>query len=230
MTNILLKYLEERLRAIKEPKPKGDTGPVITISRDFGCPANLVASDLAELLTNRGDPDKEPWRVITKEILDESAKELGLEPEKIEYIFKFEKRSFFDEIIEAFSSKYYKSERKIRNTIRDVIHDFGERGRVIIVGRAGSTILQNISKALHVRLIAPLEYRIEGVSKRHQMSHRAAKKLTIEMDRKRAQLRNDFAGKRILDVDYDLVLNSKTLSSHEIVKIIEQAAELRGII
>jgi cytidylate kinase len=230
MTNILLKYLEERLKSIKEAKPKADTGPVITISRDFGCPANLVASDLADLMTKRGDPTKEPWKVITKEILDESAKELGVDPDKIEYIFKFEKRSVFDEIIEAFSSKYYKSERKIRNTIRDVIHDFGEKGRVIIVGRAGSTILQDINKALHVRLIAPLDYRIEGISKRHQMSHRAAKKLTIDMDRKRAQLRNDFAGKKILDVDYDLVLNSKTLTTEEMVKIIEKAAELRKII
>jgi len=230
MTNILLKYLEERLRTTKQPKPKADSGPVITISRDFGCPANLVASDLAEILTKRGDPSKDPWKVITKEILDNSAKELGLEPEKIEYIFKFEKRSMFDEIIEAFSSKYYKSERKIRNTIRDVIYDFGEKGRAIIVGRAGSTILHDIPNSLHVRLIAPLEYRIEGVCKRHQLSHRAARNLTMDMDKKRAQLRNDFAGKRILDVDYDLVLNSQTLSSEEIVKIIEKAAELKKLI
>jgi len=193
MVNILLKYLEERLKTVKEHKPIVAEGPVITISRDFGCPANLVASDLAELLTKRDDPSKEPWKVITKEILDESAKELGLDPEKIEYIFKFEKRSVFDEIIEAFSSKYYKSERKIRNTIRDVIHDFGGKGRVIIVGRAGSTILHDVPRSLHVRLIAPLDYRIEGVSKRHQISHRAARRLTVDMDRKRAQLRSTAA-------------------------------------
>ncbi|MGE0089444.1 MAG: AAA family ATPase [Bacteroidales bacterium] len=230
MTNILVKYLEERLIKPQLPKQKVDGGPVITISRYFGCPANLVASDLADMLTKMGDPSKEPWKVITKEILDESAKELGLEPEKIEYIFKFEKRSMFDEILEAFSSKYYKSERKIRNTIRDVIYDFGVKGRVIIVGRAGSTILQNVPNSLHVRLIAPLDYRIEGVSKRHQITYRAAKKLTVDMDKKRAQLRNDFAGKRILDVDYDLVLNSQTLSTEEIVKIIEKAAELRKLV
>jgi cytidylate kinase len=230
MTNILVKYLEERLRKPQLLKQKVDGGPLITISRDFGCPANLVASDLADMLTKMGDPSKEPWKVITKEILDESAKELGLEPEKIEYIFKFEKRSMFDEILEAFSSKYYKSERKIRNTIRDVIYDFGVKGRVVIVGRAGSTILHDIPRSLHVRLIAPLDYRIEGVSKRHQITHRAAKKLTVDMDRKRSQLRNDFAGKRILDVDYDLVLNSQTLSTEEIVKIIEKAAELRKLI
>ncbi|HAN19523.1 MAG: hypothetical protein A2X13_00915 [Bacteroidetes bacterium GWC2_33_15] len=230
MTNILLKYLEERYKSVKSPLISQDMGPVITISREFGCPANLIATDLAEILTKRDDPDFEPWKVITKEILDQAASELGLEPEKIEYIFKFEKRSPVDEILEAFSSKYYKSERKIRKTIREVIHTFGERGRVIIVGRAGSTILRDIPSSLHVRLIAPLDYRIDGVSNRHQISLKAARKLTLEMDKKRAILRNDFAGKKIHDVDYDLVLNSKTLTSEQMVKIIEKTAELRNLI
>ena len=111
-----------------------------------------------------------------------------------------------------------------------MIHTFGERGRVIIVGRAGSTILRDIPSSLHVRLIAPLDYRIDGVSNRHQISLKAARKLTLEMDKKRAILRNDFAGKKIHDVDYDLVLNSKTLTSEQMVKIIEKTAELRNLI
>jgi len=230
MTNILIKYLEERYKSAKGQIYNAEYGPVITISRDFGCAANLIANDLAEQLTKRDVQSTEPWKVISKEILDQSAKELGIDPDKIEYIFKFEKRSAIDEVIEAFSSKYYKSERKIRKTISEVIHTFGERGRVIIVGRAGSTILRDIPNSLHVRIIAPLDYRVEGVSKRHQISLKAARKLTLDMDKKRAILRNDFAGKKINDVDYDLVLNSKTLSLEQMVAIIEKAAEIRKLI
>ncbi|MEE4196165.1 MAG: cytidylate kinase-like family protein [Bacteroidales bacterium] len=231
MANILLKYLEERHksahRKVEEPKT---VGPVITISRSFGCPANLCATDLAELLTRIEGNSNEPWKVISKEILEESAKELGLEPDKIEYIFQFEKRSAIDEILEALSSKYYKSERKIRKTIREVIHAFGEQGRVIIVGRAGASILYDIKNSLHVRLIAPLDYRIEGVSRRHKISHREAKKLTLEMDKKRAMLRKDFAGKRVSDVDYDLIFNCKTIGSEEIVQLIAKAAQMRKMV
>ena len=230
MTNILIKYLEERYKSAKGQIYNAEYGPVITISRDFGCAANLIANDLAEQLTKRDVQSTEPWKVISKEILDQSAKELGIDPDKIEYIFKFEKRSAIDEVIEAFSSKYYKSERKIRKTISEVIHTFGERGRVIIVGRAWSTILRDIPNSLHVRIIAPLDYRVEGVSKRHQISLKAARKLTLDMDKKRAILRNDFAGKKINDVDYDLVLNSKTLSLEQMVAIIEKAAEIRKLI
>ncbi|MBI9052800.1 MAG: cytidylate kinase-like family protein [Bacteroidales bacterium] len=230
MTNILLKYLEERYKYNIPKQEPLVPGPVITISREFGCPANLCATDLAELLTKIDGKDNEPWKVISKEILEQAAKELGLTPDKIEFVFKFEKRSAVDEILEALSSKYYKSERKIKNTIREVIRSMGERGRVIIVGRAGSTILRDIPNSLHIRLIAPVDYRIDGVSRRHEISHSEAKKLTLEMDKKRAQLRNDFAGRKVDDVDYDLIINTKVLKSEEIVELIAKAASSKGMV
>ena len=230
MANVLLKYLEDRYKYNIEPVNIKNPGPVITISRDFGCPANLCATDLAELLSKMDEEGKEPWKVISKEILEKAAKELGLTPDKIEFVFKFEKRSAVDEIIEALSSKYYKSERKIRNTIRDVIGAMGEKGRVIIVGRAGSAILKDIPNSLHVKLIAPLDYRVKGVSRRHQISLFEARKLTIDMDKKRTSLRNEFAGKTIQDTDYDLILNCENFKSEEVVEIVAKAAEVHGLV
>lgn len=231
MANVLLKYLEDRYKyTIEKETTKKSPGPVITISRDFGCPANLCANDLAELLTKVDNGGKEPWKVISKEILEKAAKELGLTPEKIEFVFKFEKRSAIDEIIEALSSKYYKSERKIKNTIREVIRTMGEHGRVIIVGRAGSAILNDIPNSLHVKLIANLDYRVDGVSRRHEITHNEARKLTIDMDKKRKQLRNEFAGKNLDDVDYDIIINCERLKSQEVVDIIAKAAEVHGLI
>lgn len=230
MANILLKYLEERYKYRIPDKKNLPKGPVITISREFGCPANLCASDLAELLTKIEDGNKEPWKVISKEILEQAAHELGLTPEKIEFVFKFEKRSAVDEILEALSSKYYKSERKIKNTIREVIRSIGEQGRVIIVGRAGSTILRDIPNSLHIKLIAPIDYRIDGVSKRHEITHSEARKLTEEMDKKRAQLRTEFAGRKVDDNDYDLIFNTMIFKSEEIVELITKAASIRKLI
>ena len=229
-SNILLKYLEDRHKEpdLKNEKPK--PGPVITISRYFGCPANLCATDLAEILTEMDTKSDEPWKVISKEILEQAAKELGLTPEKIEYIFKFEKRSSIDDILEALSIKYYKSDRRIRNVISEVIRTFGEKGRVIIVGRAGVAILRDIPNSLHVKLIAPLDFRVKGVSKRHQISYTAAKKLTLDMDKKRSQLRAEFAGKKMDLVNYDLIFSCQTLESDEIVKLVAKAAKIKGLV
>ena len=230
MANVLLKYLEDRYKYHITEEESESPGPVITISRDFGCPANLCANDLAELLSKKGDKDEEPWKVISKEILEQASKELGLTPEKIEFVFNFEKRSMVDEVLEALSAKYYKSERKIRNTIKDVIRAMGEKGRVIIVGRAGSAILKDIPNSLHVKLIAPLDFRVNGVSRRHQISHSEAKKLTLDMDKKRTLLRNEFAGKKVSTEDYDIILNCKSLKSDELVEIVAPAAEVKGLI
>ena len=230
MANILLKYLEDRYKYDTPKEEVESPGPVITISREFGCPANLCATNLAELLTKMDEEENEPWKVISKEILEQAAKELGLTKEKIEFVFKFEKRSAVDEVLEAVSSKYYKSERKIRNTIREVIRSIGEQGRVIIVGRAGSAILQDISDSLHVKLIAPLNFRVDGVRKRHEISHSEARKMTVEMDKKRAKLRKEFAGRRIDTIDYDLIFNCKKFESENIADLIAKAVKIRGLV
>lgn len=231
MANVLLKYLEDRYQhKIPEKENKKEMGPVITISRYFGCPANLCANDLADLLTEMEGAHDDPWKVINKEILDQAAKELGLTPEKIEYIFKFEKRSAVDEILEALSSKYYKSERKIKNTIREVIRSIGESGRVIIVGRGGVAILKDIPNSLHVKLFASMKYRVDGIAKRHKISHTEARKLADEMDKKRSQLREEFAGRKMELVDYDLIFNCEKFKSEEIVKLIAKSAELKGLV
>lgn len=231
MANVLLKYLEDRYQhKMPEKQEKKQAGPVITISRYFGCPANLCAADLAELLTEMDGSHDDPWKVINKEILEQAAKELGLTPEKIEFIFKFKKRSAVDEILEALSSKYYKSERKIRNTIRDVIRSIGEKGRVIIVGRGGVSILKDIPNSLHVKLFASMDYRVQGISKRHKISHLEARKLAEDMDKKRSQLRAEFAGRNMELVDYDLIFNCEKFNAEEIVKLIAKSAELKGLV
>jgi len=230
MTNILLKYLEDRYKyKIPEQEIKVP-GPVITISRHFGCPANMCANDLAELLTEMEGLQDNPWKVISKEILDQAAKELGLSPEKIEFIFKFQKRSAVDEILAALSSKYYKSERKIKNTIREVISEIGKQGRVIIVGRGGGAILKDIPNSLHVKLVAPMDFRVDGVSKRHEITHAEARKLAEEMDKKRSQLRADLAGKKMELGDYDLIFNCEKFNVNEIVRTVANVSELKGLI
>ncbi|MFC2104735.1 AAA family ATPase [Bacteroidota bacterium] len=230
MANILLKYLEDRYKDDIKKEELKSPGPVITISRYFGCPANMCATDLVDLLTKMEGEKGNTWKVISKEILDQAAKELGLSKEKIEYVFNFKKRSAVDEVLEAVSSKYYKSERKIKNTIREVIRSIGEQGRVIIVGRAGVAILKDIPNSLHVKLIAPLDFRIKGVSKRHQISHNEAKKLILDMDKKRSQLRAEFAGQKMELVDYDLIFNCEKFDTKEIVSIVAKTAEIRGLI
>jgi cytidylate kinase len=230
--NILQQYLEERHKEKKRDEDFGQPGPVVTISRDFGCSGKFLADKLNQRLNQekKGDQSKGMWRVVTKEILDESAKELELHPSQIEYVFKYEKRSAIDEILGSLSSKYYKSDRKIRNTIKKVIYTIGMEGNSVILGRCGAVITKDLPRSLHVRLIAPIEWRTEVIRKRFNLTEKKAKEYVLDIDKKRAELRNNLAGKEVDDTFFDLLFNTKSFEFDEMVDIIIKALETKEII
>lgn len=226
----ILKYTTNRLH--EEDERFKEPGPVITISREYGCPSKIIAARLSEELTRKMfDKGKDiKWKYVTKEILAESARALEVDPEKIRYVFNYEQKSFIEGIISAQLNKYYKSERKIRNTIAKVIRNMAHEGHVIIVGRGGVAITHDMPRSLHVMLEAPLEWRTVRVSENYRISQEEARKTAIEVDKKRKEFREYFQGK---DTDYtrfDLTFNCMTFTIEEIVHIIIKAAEIKKLV
>ena len=76
----LKEYLQNRDRFNSE---KNRPGPVITISRQFGCEGTLVARKLIQHLNDYPHNYQEPWKYISKEVLYDSAKELSLSPNEV---------------------------------------------------------------------------------------------------------------------------------------------------
>ncbi len=227
----LIKYMSNRLQ--EECGSKGQPGPVITISRLYGCPAKKIAKLLTEELTEKmlvKGYKKIEWKMITKEIMSESARELELHPSKIQYIFDYEQKGLIDDILSAHLSKYYKSDRRIRNTVGRVIRNIACEGYAVIVGRGGVAITHDIPRSFHVNLDAPLEWRVLRASEKHSISLEEAEKLTKDIDKKRKQSREYFEGKNTDYTQFDLTINCMTLSIDEIVKIIVKAIEIRKLI
>jgi cytidylate kinase len=224
------KYMSERIH--NEGGLLKEAGPVITISREYGCPSKLIAANLSDELTQktfaRGRQVK--WKYITKEIMAESARALEVDPEKIKYVFDYQQKSVLDDILSAQSNKYYKSERKIRNTIGKVIRNMAQEGHVIIVGRGGVAITHDIPRSLHVMLEAPLDWRVLRVAENYHCSHNEARKTAIEVDKKRKEFRDYFQGKESDYTRYDLTFNCMTFSIDEIVQVILKAAEVRKLV
>ena len=226
----LLKYASDRIQ--QESERGMEAGPVITLSREYGCPAKIVAGRLAEELTRKmfvkGKEIK--WKFVTKEIMAESAKALEIDPEKIKYVFEYEQKNTLDAIISAQFNKYYKSERKIMNTVAKVIRNMAFEGNVIIVGRGGVAITHDIPKSLHVNLEAPMDWRIMRISETYKMSPEEAKKTAVDIDRKRREFREYFQGKGTDYTRFDLTINSMSFTIEEIVHIILKAAEIKKLV
>lgn len=226
----LSKYLTERyLESISEQKFEG---PVVTISREFGCPSKKIAEKLSVMLTEIKSPlaKKLAWRWISKEILDESAKILNLDPAEIQYIMRYEKKSAFDDILSSYSKKYYKSDRKIRNTIARVIRNIASEGNVIIIGMGGVAITREVEKSLHVHLEAPIYWRALRISEKYCLTVEEAKKYARDIDEKRKAFRDYFHGKGSDYSWFDVTFNAMTLSIDEIVEGIIGLLKLRKII
>jgi cytidylate kinase len=224
--------MEQRFKDDSVKKPvKHVIRPVVTISRDAGCSGNVIADLLAEKLNAfyEDSGKKKDWKVINKEVIEMAARELELHPSKIKPIFKGEKKTLLDEMIFSMSTKYYKSDRKIKRTITDVIKSFAQEGNVIIVGRAGVAISQDHPASLHLKLYAPLEWRIEVIAKKHKISSSEARKYIQEVDKGRDNLLKDFTCDTS-DCIFDMMYNCKKISKEAIVENVFNVMELRKLI
>lgn len=207
-------------------------GPVVTIARELGCPSKGLATCLVEKLNSAGHKylKKIPWRWISKEIMEQSAKDLGVDLAEIQYVFDYKTHGILEDLLLSHSKKFYKSDRKIRDTIAKVIRNFAEEGNAVIVGRGGVAITHDIPKSLHVKLEAPLEWRALRTSEKHNISLEQAKKYCLDIDKKREDFRDYFQGKGNDYTRFDITFNCMTMDSSEIVEVIFEALKIRKII
>jgi cytidylate kinase len=234
MSDLFLKYMSGRLIAEYEKdriqNQKREQGPVITISRDTGCSGYTISKLLYEQIQNSFYKDKQnpgPWKLVDKEVLHIAAQTLNVNPYEINYVFEDVEKKAFSEVLESLSSKYYHSDRKVKRIIVNVIRGMAERGHVIFLGRGSVAITRDMKNSLHVRLVAPLDWRIKQVANHLNIPIDQAAKKVKESDERRTKLIECFDGKfdyTLFDVSY----NTATLSHQEIVDQIFDLATHKG--
>lgn len=231
MENLLLKYFEAR---IKNESQNKEPGPVITISREYGCPSKILADAVVEKL-RLIDPETQShpfrWKWIGRELLEESAKDLKVDPQHINHIFDYHERSIIDDILAATKKDgSYKSDHAIKKSIGKVIHSISERGHVVIVGRAGVAISREIKKSLHVRLMAPLDWRISRIIQNQNISKEKALDMITEKDTNRKRFLEYYLGQKFQQHIFDVVFNCGFLTLEEIGDSIIHLAAQRKMI
>lgn len=231
MDNILIKYLSERVEKEKDETQR-EPGPVITVSRQYGCYASEIARLLAEHLNMVVKEKKQDyqWKWIAKEVLDEASQHLDSDPAHIAHIFAANERSFMEDMAKAFSVKKYARDPQIKKLISKIVRQYAEQGHVVIVGRAGCVLAKHIKKSLHVRLIAPDSYRVKQIMERFDFDKKDAKKHIEKLDENRNTFMRFFNGDKPEAELFDLILNRDTLSNEEIVQTIMRCAELRDMV
>jgi cytidylate kinase len=231
MNNLLIKYMEERLKEKGQIPGTRRPGPVVTISREAGCSANTIANLVVEMIPKKSHKENLPhWKVINKEIVHEAAKELDLPPDKIKYVFKAEDRKMLDEMISALSNRYYKSDYIIRKTIMGVIRHIIEDGYVVMVGRGGVAFTRETRNSLNIMLQAPIEWRTNVLCDLYKLEREKARADILHLDKERRLLVDHFYGIKTDLSIYDLVFNCSKFDTEQIAHIIYNAMEMKKMI
>jgi cytidylate kinase len=212
-------YFDERYRQSVLNKPASLDGPVITISRQTGCDARLVAEQVVEHLNLKSEVTK--WRWIDKDIIYKIADELHTDSQRVESFYRGNEMPNLSEMIMAFSGSFV-TDSRVKKAIRDVVLSMCKEGHLVLVGRGGVSIAREMTDALHIRLVAPLYWRVENIMKKKNMNIEAAEEYVVDTDEKRFNLIQIFLDNKSLNMDYlfDATINREFFGITETAELI----------
>ena len=213
----LKKYLTEQYEKSisKDAKP----GPVLTISREYGCSAKELAKEIIYQLQHE-KPNEKNWTWINKEIFENTAKALNLKEKRILHVFEGKKLGLVDSIILSSAEKYYKSDKAIQKKMIEVVRSFAEKGKTIIIGLGSAVICRDIEKSLHIRLEAPFDWRVKKLAEKYKQDIKEIKSYANDIDLKRNALRKSFLTKNSCEKVFDITFNVMHLNNKEIAEVV----------
>jgi len=203
-------------------------GPVITISREVGCNGVKLANIMVKRFNNKYTGAN--WKVISKEVFHESAKELKMEPDQVRKTLHQSEKFTFEDMLKAFSDKNYKTDLMIIKTMKRVILQIATDGNCIIVGRAGYIIANNIKNALHIRLVAPLDYRINTIMHNNKLNKEEANNFIQKVEKERMNFRKSIQKHDPQNELFDITINRAAFTDEQIIELIECAAMKKNVL
>ena len=197
---------------------------LITISREFGAGGADVARRVADELE---------WRVVDNELIDRIAERAGVPaaevaeheesaPGFVERLARALARS----APELFPSAPAEpppepAEARLVRVTGTVVEEMAAEGRVVMVGRAASAVLGRSEDALHVKIVAPVRYRIAEIMRRKQVDEKTAEQLVKESDGNRARYHEQYYHRQWRDsANYHMVLNTEALGLDAVTAVI----------
>lgn len=208
----------------KEDKPR----PFITISRQYGCFANDIADAVSKSLNEVLGEEK--WITYDKNLIDKIEEQYNISDKIIETI-DTKRREEMSELWRTMLSDLPPQAavfQKLASTIRTLaIH-----GHSIFVGRGSVVITRGLRYGIHLRLIAPLQYRIQKVMEVHKIKDRlAAEKVVDDKDKLRHEFMTQYIKFDAHDpASYDITINVAQFSPIQTADIIIATMKARKLL
>jgi len=182
---------------------------ILTISREYGSGGHEIGQRVAEKLG---------YQFVDKERLFQDLDRAGTQWGRL--------AREVDEVCPTLWERHDWQYRGYVAQTEALILSYAEADKVVLIGRGGSFLLQGIPFSLRVRLVAPLEVRVERVMVRERLNREAAARLITQVDGDRAcYVKANYGSDWSQDRLYDLTLNTASLTYDQVVDILVQGLE-----
>jgi len=215
MSKSIHKMIDERIKRWelekREDKPLQETVNVITISRESGSRGYGVAKKLCR---------ETGLDLFHHEIVDAM-----VETSKSSRVFleTLDERGMnvVDDIVSNFVSEHHLWPDEYSKILFKILTTIGKHGNAVVLGRGANCVLHK-QNALRVRLVAPMIVRRDYIQKSLDLNKTDAQKHIVSTDANRSAFVKRYFNSDATDpANYDLILNTGTLSVEKAVQIIK---------
>lgn len=158
--------------------------PLLTISREAGIDAAAVTMPLVSSLTARASGGDPPWITYDRALVERVAADHNLGRDLVARLDESD-RSWFEHLAAGLTGVDTGADVAMKTA--QTIRALARIGRSIIVGRGGQCVLAGLPHVLHVRLIAPADWRAERHAAAASLEPKDAEEAIREIDRERAR-------------------------------------------
>ena len=194
---------------------------VLTLSRQAGSGAHMIAEKLAARLQTRSPKGAPPWTVFDRNLVGQVLEDHHLPARLAQHVLEDRSSQVEDIIDDLFGMK--PSSWKLVEQSSETILRLASLGNVILIGRGANVVTARLPNVLHVRLVAPLELRVARMQKLRGLTRKAALGLVRREDRGRVRYVKQYFGADTEDpLLYHLTLNTGLVSCDEAAEIIAE--------
>jgi cytidylate kinase len=221
-----LSFINTQLQASDRPAVSMEKNirRAVTISRQAGCGAFAVAEKLGRYLQEHL-PGDYPWTVLDRNLIDRVLADHGL-PVSMARMLPEDRVSQIEDILADVFEVHPPVQTIIEQTAETILKLAG-LGNVILIGRGSTAITANLPHVLHVRLVAPLEKRVEHAWRAYSEFNKTeaqARQFCLNEDRGRERYLKKYFNTDINDpLLYHMVINTGLVSYDDAAKLIGAA-------
>jgi hypothetical protein len=199
---------------------------VVTISRQAGAGAGVVAQALVALLQPQTPKGASPWTIFDRDLVEKVLQDHDL-PARLASFMPEDRRTEMADTLDGLFGLQPSSWTLVRKTADTILH-LAEVGNVVIIGRGGNMITAKLESAFHVRLVGSIERRIDHlVDHRHLSVEEATEYARVEDLGRRRYVKKYYSA----DIDdpllYHLVINTDQVPYGQAARVIAEALSAR---